>query len=69
VRRRNTPPEIVERLNRRSTKILADAKAKARFTELGAFLLPGSPTDFYKTADERNREVGKVVKFAGARVD
>src|SRR5437868_7376982 len=43
---KNTPPEIVERLNKTINEILADAKAKARVTELGAFLLPGSPTAF-----------------------
>ena len=49
---KNTPPEVVEKLNKTINEILADPKAKARFTELGAFLLPGSPTDFWKLLDE-----------------
>ena len=39
---KNTPPEIVDRLNKAVNEILADPKAKARFTEIGAILLPGS---------------------------
>ena len=37
---KGTPAEIVERLNREINAILADPVAKARFTELGASLLP-----------------------------
>ncbi|MGH6643461.1 MAG: Bug family tripartite tricarboxylate transporter substrate binding protein [Bradyrhizobium sp.] len=66
---KNTPPEIVEKLNKAINEILADPKAKARFTELGALLLPGSPTDFHKLLANETEKWGKVVKFAGAKVD
>jgi tripartite-type tricarboxylate transporter receptor subunit TctC len=66
---KNTPPEIIAKLNQAINEILADPKAKARFTELGAFLLPGSPTDFYKLLTTETDKWGKVVKFAGAKVD
>jgi tripartite-type tricarboxylate transporter receptor subunit TctC len=66
---KGTPPEIIARLNTVINEILADPKAKARFTELGAFLLPGSPTDFYKLLSNETEKWGKVVKFAGAKVD
>ena len=50
---KGTPREIVETLNKTVNAILADPAAKARFTELGAILLPGSPADFGKlVADE-----------------
>ena len=58
---KNTPPEVVEKLNKTINEILADLKAKARFTELGAFLLPGSPTDFWKLLTNETEKWGKVV--------
>ena len=42
---------------------------KARFAELGAFLLPGSALDFGKLLANETDKWGKVVKFAGAKVD
>src|SRR6478609_2290795 len=49
----DTPAEIVGKLNREINAILADPKAKVRFAELGASLIPGSPADFGKfVADE-----------------
>ena len=66
---KGTPSEIIERLNKAVNEILADPKAKARFAELGAFLLPGSATDFGKLLANETDKWGKVVKFSGAKVD
>ena len=66
---KGTPPEVIERLNKAVNEILADPKAKARFAEIGAFLLPGSATDFGKLLANETEKWGKVVKFAGAKVD
>jgi hypothetical protein len=55
-------------LNKAVNEILADPKAKARFAELGAFLLPGSASDFGKLLADEGKW-GKVVRFAGAKVD
>jgi tripartite-type tricarboxylate transporter receptor subunit TctC len=65
---KGTPPEIVDKLNREVNAILADPKAKARFSELGATMLPGSPADFTKLLADETEKWGKVVKFAGAKV-
>jgi len=66
---KGTPREIVETLNKTVNAILADPAAKARFTEIGAILLPGSPADFGKLVADETEKWGKVVKFAGAKVD
>jgi tripartite-type tricarboxylate transporter receptor subunit TctC len=66
---KGTPDDIIERLNKAVNEILADPKAKTRFAELGAFLLPGSATDFAKLLANETDKWGKVVKFAGAKVD
>ena len=39
---KNTPSEIVDRLNKEINAVLADPKFKARFAELGGTPLPGS---------------------------
>ena len=50
------------------TAILADPKLQARFLELGATLLTGSPADFAKLLADETEKWGKVVKFAGVKV-
>jgi tripartite-type tricarboxylate transporter receptor subunit TctC len=64
---KNTPGAIVERINAAVNAILADPASQARFTELGASLLPGSPADFGKLLADETEKWGKVVKFAGAK--
>ena len=66
---KDTPHEIIDTLNKAVNAILADPKAKARFAELGASLLPGSPADFGKLVAEETAKWGEVVKFCGAKAD
>jgi len=66
---RNTPANVVGKLNKEVNAVLADPAAKTRFTELGAILLPGSPADFSKLLVDETEKWGKVVKFSGAKVD
>jgi tripartite-type tricarboxylate transporter receptor subunit TctC len=64
---RNTPMEILEKLNQEINAGLADPKIKARLAGLGATALPGSPADFGKLIAEETEKWGKVVKFAGIK--
>jgi tripartite-type tricarboxylate transporter receptor subunit TctC len=64
---KNTPVEIVEKLNKEINAALADPKMKARFADLGGTVLPGSPADFGKLIADETEKWGKVVKFAGIR--
>jgi tripartite-type tricarboxylate transporter receptor subunit TctC len=66
---KDTPAEIIDKLNKEINAILADPKSKTRFAELGASLLPGSAADFGKLVAEETEKWGKVVKFCGARAD
>ena len=66
---KNTPTEIIDRLNKEINASLDDPKIKARLTELGASALPGSPGDFGKLIAEETEKWGKVVKFAGIKAD
>jgi tripartite-type tricarboxylate transporter receptor subunit TctC len=62
-----TPVAIVETLNTAINAMLADQKAKARFIELGASLLPGSAADFGKLIADETEKWGKVIRFAGIK--
>ena len=66
---KNTPGEVIEKINKAMNAILADPKSQARFAELGASLLPGSPADFGKLIAEETEKWGKVVEFSGAKPD
>jgi tripartite-type tricarboxylate transporter receptor subunit TctC len=66
---RNTPTEIVDKLNQEINAGLADAKFKARFAELGAPVFPGSPADFGKLIVAETEKWAKVIKFAGIKAE
>src|SRR5262249_15189427 len=63
---KETPAEIVDKLNKEINAGLADAKLKARFADLGAAVFPGSSSDFGKFMAEETEKWAKVIKFSGA---
>ena len=66
---KGTPDDIIDKLNKEINAILAEPKAKARLTDLGASLLAGSSADFGKLVADETEKWGKVVKFSGAKPD
>jgi tripartite-type tricarboxylate transporter receptor subunit TctC len=64
---KDTPAEIVDRLNKEINAGLTDPKFKARLTELGSSVLPGSPADFGKFLTNEVEKWAKVVKFANIK--
>src|SRR5262245_7635403 len=66
---KNTPAEIVDKLNNEINTGLADPKIKARLVDLGGTALTGSPADFGKLIADETEKWGKVVKFTGAKPD
>jgi tripartite-type tricarboxylate transporter receptor subunit TctC len=66
---RNTPAEIVDKLNREINAGLADARIAARIVELGAYVVSGSPADFRKMVADETDKWGKVVKASGAKME
>ena len=64
---KDTPPEIIDMLNKEINAGLADPKLKARLADLGGTVLPGSPIDFGKLIADETEKWAKVVKFAGIK--
>ena len=62
-----TSAAIVDLLNREVNAGLADLAIKARFADLGATVLPGSPAAFKKLIADDTEKWAKVIKFAGIK--
>jgi hypothetical protein len=66
---RNTPIEIVEKLNQETKAALTDSQMRARLAGFGATALSGSPADFGKLIAAETEKWSKVVKFTGIKAD
>ncbi len=66
---KNSPAEIVDKLNREVNAGLADPKLKARLVDLGGTVLSGSPADFGRLIAEEIEKWGKVVRVANIKAE
>ena len=64
---KDTPTEIVTKLNTEIAAVLADPAIKEKLDKLGAEPMPMTPGDFAKFISEQIDKWGKVVKFAGMK--
>jgi YVTN family beta-propeller protein len=64
---RNTPAEIIDKLNGEIEVALADPKIQARLANLGVTALVLSPNDFEKFIEAETEKWGKVIKFTGIK--
>jgi tripartite-type tricarboxylate transporter receptor subunit TctC len=64
---RNTPVEIIEKLNKETNTVLADATLKARLADLGGTPFPGSPASFGRLIAEETEKWRKVVREANIK--
>jgi len=66
---RDTPKEIVEKLNGEINAGLADPKIRARLAELGSVPMPLPPTEFGKLWADDTEKWGKVIRAANIKAD
>jgi tripartite-type tricarboxylate transporter receptor subunit TctC len=66
---RNTPVEIIDRLNKEINAGLADPKMKARLAALGGTVLPLSPADFRRFISDETEKWGNVIRVAGIKAE
>jgi tripartite-type tricarboxylate transporter receptor subunit TctC len=59
---KNTPTEIIDRLNKEVNAALADPKMTARLAEIGVIPMPMTPAEFGKLIADETEKWGKVVR-------
>ena len=64
---KNTPAEIIDKLNRATNAALADPKTKAQLADIGGAVLAGSPADFGKLIADDTEKWGKVIRTANIK--
>jgi tripartite-type tricarboxylate transporter receptor subunit TctC len=66
---RNTPPEIIEKLNKEINIGLSNPQMKARLAELGATAITGSPADFERFIADETEKWANVIRSANIKSD
>src|SRR6202035_4942574 len=64
---KNTPAQIIEKLNKEINAGLVDPKMNARLADLGGAVFTGSPADLGKLIADETRKWGTVIKFASIK--
>jgi tripartite-type tricarboxylate transporter receptor subunit TctC len=65
---KNTPAEIVDKLNKEINAGLADPGIRTRLADLGGTALPGSPAEFGKFIADDAEKWGKMARAANIKV-
>jgi tripartite-type tricarboxylate transporter receptor subunit TctC len=66
---KDTPADIVDRLNREINAGLADPTIAARLADMGGMPLTGSPADYGKLIADETEKWGKVIRDAGIKAE
>ena len=66
---KNTPAEIVDKLNKEMNAALTDPKVKARLADLGDVATPMTPGEFGKFIADETEKWGKVVRAANIKAE
>jgi tripartite-type tricarboxylate transporter receptor subunit TctC len=66
---KNTPRDVIDRINAEVNRALADPKIRERLAELGGKSIAGTPEDFGKVIAAETAKWEKVVIFSGAKVE
>jgi tripartite-type tricarboxylate transporter receptor subunit TctC len=66
---KNTPTEIINRLNKEANAALADPKMIARLADIGVIPMPMTPVEFGKLIADETEKWGKVVRAANIKAE
>jgi tripartite-type tricarboxylate transporter receptor subunit TctC len=66
---KDTPSEIIEKLNKEINAALADPETKARLSELGGAPMPMTPTNFEKFIADDTEKWAKVIRAGNIRAE
>jgi tripartite-type tricarboxylate transporter receptor subunit TctC len=66
---KDTPTEIVDKLNNEINAALAEPNMKARLADLGGTVLAGSPADFGKLIADETEKWGNIIRALNIKAD
>ncbi len=66
---KNTPAEIIDRLNAEINAALLDPTIRGLLTERGGTVIPGKPAEFKQLISSETEKSGKVVREIGIRAE
>jgi tripartite-type tricarboxylate transporter receptor subunit TctC len=66
---KNTPVEIIDKLNKEMNVGLTDSKLRGRLTDLGGEVLAGSPADFGKLIIDETEKWASVIQSVGIKAE
>jgi tripartite-type tricarboxylate transporter receptor subunit TctC len=66
---KNTPPEIIDTLNREINAAIADPVIRSRIADLGSVPMPMTASDFARFIAAETEKWAKVIKFAGIKAE
>ena len=66
---KNTPAEVIDRLNAEINAGLADPKVKARLADLGGTVLSSSPAEFSQFIAAEIAKWGKVIRETNIKAE
>jgi tripartite-type tricarboxylate transporter receptor subunit TctC len=66
---KNTPTEIVDKLNRQINAALSDPSIRTRLAEVGGTVLAGTPAEFSKLIADETEKWGKVIRAANIKAE
>jgi tripartite-type tricarboxylate transporter receptor subunit TctC len=66
---KNTPVEVIAKLNSEISAALADPKLKGRLTDLGGIVTPMTPADFAKLIADETEKWAKVIHAANIKAE
>src|SRR5215510_4641885 len=66
---KNTPPEVIDKLNKEVNAALADPKLKLRLADLGSSVAGGSAADYGRRLEEEAEKWGKVIRAANIKAE
>jgi tripartite-type tricarboxylate transporter receptor subunit TctC len=66
---KGTPPDIIDKLNKEINAALVDPAMKAKLTELGGMIIPGTPAEFGTVVAQETEKWAKVIKTGGVSLE
>ena len=66
---RNTPADVINKMNATVNQILAEPAMQARLADLGGVTIPGTPADFGKIIVGETEKWAKVINASGVTLD